>query len=490
MDVASQFIGFGKPRRQIILAGCFAIGVGCIFMAEAHAQSSRPDTPRAGEAEIYDPLEVPTRLDVAEQKLGSSAGYWKLPPQPYMREIYWRDVSGKELPADTLPFIRDSLVQIVGRTYYMTRDNFDGTRSRAWAGGGWIAYRSGLLADIFGVHAALYTSQKLQGLSDESGTKLLTPDQEPLNVLGQAYGLARIYDQEIRGGRQLVDTPLINPQDNRMVPNTFEAVQLVSLPIKDRMYDYAIGYLWDIKQRDSNDFISMSDALVGADVLNRGTPFGMVKFRPLPGLSAVLMDYYIEDFINTGFVQAEYNFQLPKGVPQWFIGANVIDQSSVGSDLLTGNAFQTYQASAKLQMSYAGWTAFVAGSMTGDESKIYSPYGTKPNYTDLQQASFDNAREKAFGGSLAYDFGTIGLSGLSVGAWYTKGWGAFDPSLKLNIPDRDELDLWLQYRPTEGPWKGFRFKVQYADLWQENNVRESQPEFRVIVDYTLLFRNP
>jgi hypothetical protein len=458
-----------------------------------NAQTSPSTTARTEAATIYDPLNVPTRNEVAEEGLGSAAG-WKLPPQPYMREIYWRDVMGREFPADTPPFFRDSLLQFVARTYYMNRDNFNGSRSQAWTAGGWLAYRSGLIGDVFGVHAAIYTSQKLYGPSDEGGTKLLTPEQEPINVLGQAYGFARIYDQEIRGGLELVDTPLINPQDNRMVPNTFEGVQLVSLPVKDRIYDYAVGYLWDIKQRDSNDFISMSDALAGADVINRGAPFGMLKLRPIAGLSTAFMDYYIQDFVNTGFAQGEYNFQLPKGVPQWIIGANVIDQRSVGSNLLTGSSFQTYQASAKVQISYAGWTAFIAGSMTGDGSKIYSPFGSKPNYTDMQQVSFDSAGEKAFGGSLAYDFGyafsNAGLSGLSTGVWYTHGWGAFDPSTNFGIPDRKELDLWVQYRPKEGPLKGFRVKVQYADVWQENNVRADQPEFRFIVDYTILFRNP
>jgi len=486
-------IGLTKLARQFVFGGWVGICAGWVSIPlQAHAQSYPPTTGKVEAFDLYDPLEIPTRHEVAEEKLGAAAG-WKLPPQPYMREIYWRDVMGREFPADTPPFIRDSLLQFVARTYYLTRDNFDGSRSKAWTAGGWIAYRSGLIADTFGVHAAFYTSQKLDGPSDESGTKLLTPEQKPLNMLGQAYGLARIYDQEIRGGLQLVDTPLINPQDNRMVPNTFEGVQLVSLPVKDRIYDYAVGYLWDIKQRDSNDFIPMSDALAGADVLNRGTPFGMLKLRPIPGLSTAFMDYYIEDFVNTGFAQAEYNFQLPKGVPQWIVGANVIDQRTVGSDLLTGNSFQTYQASAKVQMSYVGWTAFVAGSMTGDGSKIYSPFGTKPNYTDMQQVSFDNAGEKAIGGSLAYDFGyafgSIGLSGLSLGAWYAHGWDAINPGTNAAIPDRDELDLWLQYRPTEGPLKGFRLKVQYSDLWQQNNVRESQPEFRFILDYTLLFRN-
>ena len=135
---------------------------------------------------------------------------------------------------------------------------------RRWTAGGWVAYRSGLIGDMFGVHAAAYTSQPLFAPGDEGGSKLLTSDQQALNVIGQLYGRMQISDQEIRGGRQLVDTPLINPQDNRMVPNTFEGATLVSLPDKERSYDYSVGYLWNVKQRDANGFMSMSDALAGS----------------------------------------------------------------------------------------------------------------------------------------------------------------------------------------------------------------------------------
>ena len=469
---------FSRRRRgaefamRVVIAVWIGVCVACFGTAtQPHAQSLLP----------------PSHEEIADQERLS----WtlkKFPPQPYMNELYWR------WPSDTPAFFRDSLLQFVARTYYLGRDNFDGSKSQAWAAGGWIAFRSGLIGDLFGVHAAYYTSQKLFGPLDEDGTKLLAPGQNSLGMLGQIYGRMQIVDQEIRGGRQLVDTPLINPQDNRMVPNTFEGATLVSLPDKDRNYDYALGYLWAVKQRDSNDFISMSNALASGDVENRGAPFFMVKYRPIQGLSTAFMDYYVQDFVNTGFVQAEYDFHQPKGVPNWIIGANVIDQRSVGSDLLTGNSFQTYQASAKVQMSYVGWTLFAAGSITGDGSKIFSPYGTKPNYTDMQQASFDNAREKAIGGSVAYDFGyafsKAGLSGLSAGAWYTHGWDAIDPSTNLGIPNRDELDLWIQYRPTQGPLKGFRVKTQYSNVWQQNNVRDTQPEFRFIVDYTVLLRPP
>ena len=444
-------------------------------------------TPSWAQTATNSQLALPSHDDIAEEQEGS----WtlkKFPPQPYMNEIYWR------FPSDTPAFFRDSLLQYVARTYYLTRDNFDGSRSQAWTAGGWIAFRSGLIGDLFGVHAAYYTSLPLFAPGDEGGTRLLNPNQDSLGMLGQIYGRVQIYDQEIRAGRQLVDTPLINPSDNRMVPNTFGGATLVTLPDKDRSYDYALGYLWDVKQRDSNDFISMSDALASADVENRGAPFAMLKYRPFSGLSTVIMDYYVQDFVNTGFAQAEYNFQLPKEVPNWVVGANVIDQRSVGNNLLTGDSFQTFQASAKAQATYAGWTAFVAGSITGDESKIFSPFGTKPNYTDMQQVSFDNANEKAFGGSLAYDFGyafgRYGLSGVSVGAWFTQGWDAINPATNVTIPNRSELDLWIQYRPTEGPLKGFRLKTQYSDVWQQGGVRTVQPEFRFIIDYTVLFRPP
>ena len=423
------------------------------------------------------------RLEIADDE-HVSWNLSKFPPQPYMKEIYW------QYTKDTPAFFRDSLVQYVARTYYLTRENSDGSKSQALATGGWLAFRSGLIGDLFGVHVAAYTSQPVFAPTDQDGTKLLSPGQNSIAVLGQIYGRVQIGDQEIRGGRQLVDTPLINPSDNRMVPNTFEGATLVSLPDAARNYDYSVGYLWTIKQRDSNDFIPMSDALAGADVINHGAAFGMIKYRPVPGMSLVAMDYNVQDLVNTSFGQAEYDFRQPKGSPNFIIGANVIDQRSIGDSLLTGTGFETYQASAKAQMIYAGWTLFAAASITGAQSKLFSQYGTKPNYTDMQQVSFDNANERAIGGSVAYDFTSVGLSGVSTGAWYTQGWDAINTSTNMAIPNRSEMDLWIQYRPTDGPFKGFRLKTQYSSLWQQGNVREMQPEFRFIVDYTVLFRPP
>jgi hypothetical protein len=467
-----------NPRRghvflAALAAGWIGIWVGSVCAVRpAHAQSQTQQ------------LLPDSHKEVADQ----DRFFWtieKIPPQPYMNEVYWPRFS-----AETPAFFRESLLQFVSRTYYLTRDNFDGSKSQAWAAGGWLAFRSGLIGDVFGVHAAVYTSQPIFAPLDEGGTKLLAPPQNSIGVLGQIYGRVQFGDQEFRGGRQLVDTPLINAQDNRMLPNTFEAATIVSLPDKERNYDYAVGYLWNIKERDSNDFIPMSAALTSNDVVNHGAPFGMLQYRPVPRLSLVAMDYNVQDFINTSFAQLEYDFKQPIGVPNWIIGANVTNQRSVGANLLTGTPFETYQASAKVQMLYSGWTLFVAGSMNGAGSNPISPFGGNPNYTSMQQVTFDNANEKAIGGSIAYEFGAFGLSGLSTGVWYTHGWDAINASTNSGIPNRSELDLWIQYRPTEGPLKGFRLKMQYENVWQLGNVRDTQPQLQFIVDYTVLFRPP
>ena len=77
------------------------------------------------------------------------------------------------------------------------------------------------------IGATLYTSQKLYGPDDKDGTQLFMPGQEPFSVLGEAYAMLRLDDiSAIRIGRQTFDLPWLARHDNRMVPNTFEAVAI------------------------------------------------------------------------------------------------------------------------------------------------------------------------------------------------------------------------------------------------------------------------
>ena len=85
------------------------------------------------------------------------------------------------------PFLRDTELLFQFRTYYLLRDNADGSENEAWAAGGWLRYRSGWLLDCSRSARPLYTSRPLYAPSDKDGTLLLAPGQEPYAVLGEAY---------------------------------------------------------------------------------------------------------------------------------------------------------------------------------------------------------------------------------------------------------------------------------------------------------------
>ena len=99
-----------KLARRIILAGW--IGV-CVASVGAITQSQAQDLLPADRQEITD-QERPI-LDSA--KVSSAA-------------LYERDLLA--VFQGYAAFFRDSLLQFVARTYYLTRDNFDGSKSQAW----------------------------------------------------------------------------------------------------------------------------------------------------------------------------------------------------------------------------------------------------------------------------------------------------------------------------------------------------------------------
>ena len=58
----------------------------------------------------------------------------------------------------------------------------------------------------------------------------------------------------------------------------------------------------------------------------------------------------------------------------------------------------------------------LVASTTGDQNAINFPLGTKPNYTDLQQLSFDNAGEDAAGLGATLKLDKFGLKDVTAAA--------------------------------------------------------------------------
>ena len=134
---------------------------------------------------------------------------------------------------------------------------------------------------MFGIGATFYGSAPLYAPDDKDGTLLLKPGQEGYYVIGEAYAALRYQDYVLaKGYRQLVDQSYINPQDNRMTPNTFEGVTVGG---KFDWVQYLAGYLWKIKPRNSDEFISMAEQ-AGAGSSDDGVILGGVRLTPMKDL--------------------------------------------------------------------------------------------------------------------------------------------------------------------------------------------------------------
>ncbi len=377
------------------------------------------------------------------------------------------------------PFFRDTDLNVRLRTFYFNRQNDNDTESEAWAAGGWIQYASGWLLDTFAIGSTYYTSLPLYTPDDRLGTLLLTPDHDAIGVFGEAWAALRYKEYALlKGYRQKIDDGYVNPQDNRMVPNTFEAVTLSGAFDWVR---YDVGYIWKIKPRDSNDFISMSQQ-AGAPGGDEGLILTSLAFTPIKDLVIYAGNYYATEVFNTLFTKAEYMFPLGQDL-RLQVGLQFTDQRSVGDERV--GDFTTWNVGAGARLLYKGLSVGAATHFTGDEASIASPWGSWPGYLSLMVTDFDRANEKAFGIGLKYDFGGAllpsKLPGLTVHLLYAQGRDREDPATGSSLPTTHEGNLDVIYNVPQAKGLSLRFRNAYVGRGDASTL----VDYRIIINYDL-----
>jgi len=380
----------------------------------------------------------------------------------------------KDLP----PFFSDSHVVLNARSFYFDRSITGDVENVAWALGGSLSYESGLIKDIFSIGTELFTSQKLYGPEDKDGTLLLKPGQEGFTVLGRAY--AKLNYQDIISAsfyRQYYNLPYVNKQFSRMVPNTFEGYS-VSGDIG--LIKYIAGYISKMKERNSDEFISMSNA-AGVDEVDNGLFMLGILFEPHEKFSVGAINYLVEDVINIFYSETNFTHISKRGVGMK-LSAQFTDQSSIGDDLLTGSDFSTQVFSSRLVLSYEHTVLGFAFSTTSNDRRIISPYGGYPGYISLMVNDFNRAGEEAFLLGLSYNFGKIGLDWLSFVTLYAYGYDAIDPAIKEDRPDRKEFNITVDFRPKISENRDLWLRVRYANV-DIDGQDDSVNDFRIILNY-------
>ena len=386
------------------------------------------------------------------------------------------------------PLLRDATLTLHLRTFYYDGTQNKGTENEAWTGGGWLGYRSGWLLDTFGIGAIVYGSAPFYAPADKDGTFLLKPGQKGYVALGEAYGALRYHDYILlKGYRQLVDQGYINPSDIRMTPYTFEGITLGG---KVGVVQYLAGYLWKIKPRNADTFISMAEQ-AGAKGSNGGVGLIGVQLAPAPSLRIDVSNQYGIDTFNTAYAKVDYRYRL-NGDWAVGLGAEFTDQRAVG-DALVANAaakkWSTQVGGARVQLIYRDLTLTGAFSITGSGNTIQNPWGTYPGYLALIDApaaeNFARANEKAWLIGAVYDFSRLVVPGLTGTFNFAWGTGAIDPQTRVGEPDQREYNFKIDYRP---PWlastilRGLGLTVRSA-LYDQKGTGRRGRQIHVILNW-------
>jgi hypothetical protein len=406
------------------------------------------------------------------------------PPLPSPLEALFEPLA-KEVRRLPTSFLADTDLRVHFRSYYFNRTNPNDTVNEAWAFGGWVSYQSGWLLDTFAMGATLYGAAPLYAPDTRDGTLLLQPGQEGYYVPGEAWGALRYKDYALlRGYRQLVEQSYINPQDNRMTPNTFEGVTLGG---KVGWLQYLAGYLWQIKPRNADEFISMAEK-AGAAGSDDGVGLAGVRLTPLRNLRVDFSNQYGVNTFNTLYGEADYVQALSE---EWRlrVGAQFTDQRAVGAALLApadGRYWATQQGGVRVQALWRDLTLTGAFSITGAGNTIQSPWGTFPGYLSMIDQDFNRAREKAILVGATYVVPGAVVPGLSANVNFAWGWDALNPATRQKAPNQAEYDLTVDWRPAwrnqPGFLKGMWFRARSAVLDQENASTLGY-QFRLILNW-------
>ncbi len=371
------------------------------------------------------------------------------------------------------PFFADSTVEARFRTYFLRKDRTIGILSEAWAAGGSLAYRSGWLAELFQVEVEGFTTQPLFAENSRDSTLLLREGQRGFSVLGIANGKLAYKGIQLTGYRQYLDLPYVNRQDNRMVPNTFEAVRLEKPEGELRV---STGYAWRVKLRDSDDFRSFTEAL-GLDE-KRGFAHGGVLWVPNEDFDVGVIGGAVPDLFAGLYSEIDFRRDLADGL-EGRLDGQFTYQWEVGEDLLEEVYERTWNLGVRASASYAGIVARLGFVVTGSNGSVLSLFGSNPSYVNLMQRSFTRADEKAALVSLSYDFAGVGVDGLSAIVNFAAG---FDADNEQALGNAQTVDVTIDYRIKQGFLKHFYLRLRGSWLNEERTTRDGT-DFRAILRY-------
>jgi hypothetical protein len=369
------------------------------------------------------------------------------------------------------------------RSYYLERDTYGAADKQTWAGGGWLYWESGYLADRIQFGAAYEHSQKLYGPSDKDGAGLLQDGQHSFGGFSEAYADFKLRDSlKLRLGRMAFNIPYINKHDIRLTFNTFQGARLL-YEANDQLIIGA-AHLTHMKTRTSSGFDRMysregSDSHRGVSVL--GARYAFSKHDSIGAFS-----HYAPDLLATHYIEGKKRFEL-KGEDSLDWSLQYSYQHSDG-DKIDG-AFHSHHYGAKTKWNRPFLSPYIAYTYYSNTHQIRNPWGGIPGYNSVIVKDFYRPGEKSVMFGLHAKGEYYGIPELSGFAAYIHG--DSPDGAKNGSPDQSELDVTVDYRFLDGALKGLWLRGRYAHINQKNSGSTTgaadMDDFRIILNYEYSF---
>ncbi|WAC43578.1 OprD family porin [Pseudomonas sp. SL4(2022)] len=389
-------------------------------------------------------------------------------------------------------FVADSKASLTATNIYLNRDFREGTSSQQntreeWGQGFWLDVQSGYTEGTvgFGLDALGLVGVKLDSGGGRTGTDLLpvqddggTPDQ--FGRIGLT-AKTKISNTELRYGSHVPELPVVKASDSRLLPQVFEGGLLTSSELDGLTFTGGrLDKVIDRASSNSEELILNSKnrrfaAGITADHLDlMGFDYEFAKGLSGRYYFADLDDIYRQHFfgllasqpLGSGTLSADVRMMLSKD--SGASNAGKIDNRAF-------NAMLTYAINGhKLGLGFQ--------DMSGDTGYAYID-GSDPFLVNFVQINdFANADERSWQARYDYDFGKLGVPGLSFMTRYIKGSDAHIAGTD-DTGGEWERDIEVKYVVQSGPLKDVYVRLRNASF--KSDFARDADENRVIVGYTL-----
>lgn len=394
-------------------------------------------------------------------------------------------------PMSQAAFFEDSTATFETRNMYFNRDFRDGTSAQQskreeWAQGLMLNFESGYTDGPvgFGLDALGMLGIKLDSSPDRADTGLLpTHDDgkaaDEYSKLGLT-GKVKVSETELKIGTLIPELPTLQPNDGRILPQTFEGGLVTSKEINN--LTFTGGRLEKAKDRNDTNWEDLA-------LNNKNGRFGGT-------FSADNLDLAGIDYQFTDRITASYHFaQLDDIYRQHFLGMVATQPwgpGTFGADLRLAVSDDQGQAKAgnidnttvNGMFSYALGGHKVSAAyqhLSGDSAFPYVD-GADPYLVNFVQINdFAGADERSWQVRYDYNFAALGIPGLTFMTRYING-------DNVSRADGSEGKEWernteFKYVVQSGPLKNVAVRLRNATF--RSNFARDADEVRLLVSYSV-----